>query len=47
MRTGNKEFNMKRFFNHYLTFTNTLAGTLLFLVAGVVVPLLLAFEHLA
>ena len=38
---------MKRFLKQYLTLANTLAGTLLFLVAGVVVPLTLAFEHLA
>ena len=37
---------MKRFLKHYLTLTNTLAGTLLFLVAGVVIPLTRAFEHL-
>lgn len=46
-REFTKESNMKRFLKQYLTLANTLAGTLLFLVAGVVVPLTLAFEHLA
>ena len=38
---------MKRFFKHYLTVTNTLAVTLFFLMAGVLIPLTLAFEHIA
>ena len=37
---------MKRFLKTSLTFTNVLAATLFFLVAGVFIPLTMAFEHL-
>ena len=37
---------MKRFFKTSLTLTNALAATLLFLVAGALIPLTLAFEHM-